>query len=381
MSSSGMPSASLGSGLPPEAPMSPPAQLTRTSTVPSFDSISVFIAATADLSPILPVTAATLPPCRAISLTTAPRSGASPYLAGAVHDMSWIATSAPSSASRSAITRPRPRPDPVTKAILPLSSLDMRLNPGDGKRVAGVVADADAARLLAKGDELLAAEVLVVLDRQRPTFVERARSAVGERRPHIGDQRLPLFAERVAVAAKHGCQAVTYDLGVEKAGRSERALEWAHHQARTDDRRHAELAQPIPKRPEVVIAERPQPRVENLERLGAEFNRDGDEAFETGAFQICAGASRALKSEMIGEAVGVEAERERVSRARLARLRFLPHRSPASTVIDCLVIMRLSSAPRKSAILATSSPRSVVLISWRLTMASAASGVLYQSRF
>ena len=34
-----------------------------------------------------------------------------------------MATSAPSSASRSAITRPRPRPEPVTNAVLPLSSL------------------------------------------------------------------------------------------------------------------------------------------------------------------------------------------------------------------------------------------------------------------
>ena len=344
--------------------MSPPAQLTRMSTVPSFDSISVFIAATADLSPILPVTAATLPPCRASSLATAPRSGASPYLAGAVQAMSWMARSAPSSASRSAITRPRPRPDPVTKAILPLSSLGMRLFPQfgvktdrahvggaapdhrqfkvndravlaafpgrakvgfvsqpvhprrrkargkrlgglgriavppfgpqkahmprlersglenrgqtammpgefiqnlgqrngavadraadetiafvgeldaivlqmhmghvggdptgeverrlrDGKGVAGVEADADAARFLTKSDQFVAAEVLVVLDRQRPAFVGGARSAVGERRPHIGDQCLPLFAERVAVAAKHSRQAVAYDLGVENAG-------------------------------------------------------------------------------------------------------------------------------------------------------------------
>src|SRR5580704_2804680 len=369
MSSSGMPSASLGSGLPPEAPMSPPAQLTRMSTVPSFDSISVFIAATADLSPILPVTAASLPPCRASSFATAPRSGASPYLAGAVQAMSWMARSAPSSASRSAITRPRPRPDPVTKAILPLSSLGMRLfpqfgptsvltktdrahvgraapnhrqfkvndravlaafpgcakvgfvsqpvhprrrkargkRPGglgriavppfgpqkahmprlersrlenrgqtammpgefiqnlgqrngavadraadetitlvgeldaivlemhmghvggdptgeverrlrDGKSVASVEADADAARFLTKSDQFVAAEVLVVLDRQRPAFVGCARSAVAERRRHIGDQRLPLLAERVPITAKHSRQAVAYDLGVENAG-------------------------------------------------------------------------------------------------------------------------------------------------------------------
>ena len=36
ISSSGMPSTLLGAGLPPEAPMSPPAQLTSSSTSPSF---------------------------------------------------------------------------------------------------------------------------------------------------------------------------------------------------------------------------------------------------------------------------------------------------------------------------------------------------------
>ena len=46
----------------------------------------------------------------------------SPYFAGWPRSRSWIATFAPSSASRSAITRPRPRPDPVTNAVLPVSS-------------------------------------------------------------------------------------------------------------------------------------------------------------------------------------------------------------------------------------------------------------------
>src|SRR5271170_849824 len=123
MSSNETSSALLGLGLLPEAPMSPPAQLTRMWTGPSLASISCFIAATAALSPMLPLTATTRPPCFAISAATASRSRASPYLAGAVQLMSWIATSAPSSARRSAITRPRPRPDPVTKAVLPLSSL------------------------------------------------------------------------------------------------------------------------------------------------------------------------------------------------------------------------------------------------------------------
>ena len=122
MSSKGMPRASFGTGLPPAAPMSPPAQLTRMCTSPSAASMSAFIFATAAGSPMLPVTATTFTPWPATSFATASMSANSPYLAGCARSRSWIATSAPSSASRSAMTRPRPRPDPVTKAVLPLSS-------------------------------------------------------------------------------------------------------------------------------------------------------------------------------------------------------------------------------------------------------------------
>ncbi len=68
MSSNEMSRALLGFGLPPAAPMSPPAQLTRMCTGPSFSSMVFFIAATAALSPILPLTAQTRPPWRSISL-------------------------------------------------------------------------------------------------------------------------------------------------------------------------------------------------------------------------------------------------------------------------------------------------------------------------
>ena len=84
--------------------------------------MSAFIRATASGSPMLPVTVATFTPCLPISLATSSRSANSPYFAGCARSRSWIATFAPSSARRSAITRPRPRPEPVTNAVLPLSS-------------------------------------------------------------------------------------------------------------------------------------------------------------------------------------------------------------------------------------------------------------------
>ena len=92
---------------------------------------------------------------------------------------------------------------------------------GDREGVAGVEANSNAAGALAKVRQLVAAEILMVFDRQRPAFVERARPAVGERGANIRDQLLPLFPERVAVAAQHRGQAVADDLGVERAGRAQ----------------------------------------------------------------------------------------------------------------------------------------------------------------
>ena len=120
---------------------------------------------------------------------------------------------------------------------------------------------------------------------------------------------------------------------------------------------------PVAERAEVVVAERPEPRVVDLENLRAKLGRNGDEAFEAGALRVGARPARALQAQMIGQAVGVEAEGEGLcARLWLKRLHILVHRSPASTVIDCLVTMRLSSAPRNNAILAMSSPSSVVLM-------------------
>src|SRR5579872_1400193 len=184
--------------------MSPPAQLTRISTWPSLASISAFIFATAALSPILPLTAVTFPPCRAIALATASRSGASPYLAGAVQVRSWIATSAPSSANRSAITRPSPRPEPVTKAILPLSSLvipsvSIAMPKADRAHVAGAAADhlkfvvGDSPILAAlPGRAIIGAVGEAVDPRRREAGGERGRRfrrieapPFGPKKPHV----------------------------------------------------------------------------------------------------------------------------------------------------------------------------------------------------
>ena len=81
---------------------------------------------------------------------------------------------------------------------------------------------------------------------------------------------------------------------------------------------------------------------------------------------LARGPPAPLQPEMIGQAIGVEAEGKCGSaRLRLKRLYVFVHLSPASTVIDCFVTMRLSSAPRNNAMRAMSSPSSVSLMDWR----------------
>ena len=234
---------------------------------------------------------------------------------------------------------------------------------GDRKRVAGVEANADAADRLAKFREFVTAKVLVIFNRQNSAFVGGARSAVGERCANLSDKFFPLLAQRVTIAAQNRGQAMSDDLGVKNAGRAQRALERTHHQPGADDRNHAEAPKPVAQRAEVVVAHRPEPRVIDLENLRAKFGRNGDEAFEACALRVCARPARALQAQMIRQPVGVEAEGEGLcARLRLKRFHSLVHRSPASTMIDCLVTIRLSSEPRNNAIRAMSSPSNVCLM-------------------
>ena len=129
---------------------------------------------------------------------------------------------------------------PTARGGDPTGEVERRLR--DGKSVASVEADADAARFLTKSDQFVAAEVLVVLDRQRPAFVGCARSPVGERGPDIGDQRLPLLAERVPITAAQSMGRQRMTLASMRANR--RAFQAkAHHQARTDDGRPCPASQ------------------------------------------------------------------------------------------------------------------------------------------
>ena len=73
---------------------------------------------------------------------------------------------------------------------------------GDRKCVARIETDAEATRRLAKFDEFIAAEVLVVFDRHDSAFVGGARTALGERGANFTDELFPLVAKRVTIAAQ-----------------------------------------------------------------------------------------------------------------------------------------------------------------------------------
>src|SRR4051812_15574904 len=191
MSSSATSSPLFGSGLVPVAPMSPPAQLTRMSTFPRSFAILRAISATASGSPMLPSTVATRPPWRPISRATSSRPLASPYFAGCPASRSWMATSAPSAASLSAIARPSPRPEPVTNAILPAKGLSViSLHESECTQVRG----AAPHHLALVSDQLLAAGAALP---RRPEVLVRAE------RVHLrGAQRrgeLPGVHRRIAL--------------------------------------------------------------------------------------------------------------------------------------------------------------------------------------
>jgi hypothetical protein len=226
---------------------------------------------------------------------------------------------------------------------------------GDGEGVAHVEANADAAVGLAESDQLVGAEILMILDRELAALVRGARSIYRQRLADIANQLGPTGAKRVTIPAQHRRQSEPDRVRAERARGAHRAVERAHHQAGTDDGSHVQLAQPFSQRRQFAVAHGAQPGIENLDRARAEFLGDGDEAFQPGAFRIGARAAGALQAEVVGQAVRVEAQFE-------SSASFGVHLSPASTVMDCLVIMRLSSEARNKAVRAISSPSSVRLM-------------------
>src|SRR5258706_295275 len=368
MSSSAISSALFGFGLPPAAPMSPPAQFTRTLTTPSFASISLRILCTAVLSPMLPVTATVRVPYFSSDLATAPRSGASLYLLGAFQSMSWIATSAPNSHRRSAMVRPSPRPDPVTNIVLPLNSLlisissvhqayalhvgraapdhvefiaDQRRTVSvalprraivlemcvahargyatgevqrrlcDRESVAGVETNSYVVPCLgAEIQQLAAAEILVILDRDRYARTRRLAREVVQLGAYRGDQRRPLFALRRAVAAQHRGQRRADDFRIERNRRTDRTFVGLPRQTVADDGLQAEAGQTFAQRAQLGVGHRREPRIVNLDRLRTDLLRDTDQTFESASVRVGARAVGALQAEVVGQAVGIQAGSE-----------------------------------------------------------------------
>ncbi len=115
----------------------------------------------------------------------------------------------------------------------------------DRKRVAGVDADSNATRLLAEADKFVAAEILMILDRQHAPVISDDRPVLLQRGAHAFDQLRPLCSLRRTVTAQHGSEPATDRRRAERARGAQRALERPHHQPPADDWRHSEFAEPV----------------------------------------------------------------------------------------------------------------------------------------
>ena len=175
-----------------------------------------------------------------------------------------------------------------------------------GKGVAGVEDDADVrAGFVAEVDELVAGEILMVLDDERHALRGRLRRVVGELGADIRDQLRPFFAPGVAVAAEDRRQREADDRRAEAVRRAQAAVDVPHLQAGADDRAHAEALQPVAKRRKLVVGHLREPRLEDLQRLGAKLGGDLDEALEAAAVRIGARRAVPLQAEGVGQPVGI----------------------------------------------------------------------------
>src|SRR6516225_2939894 len=84
---------------------------------------------------------------------------------------------------------------------------------GDRKGVARIEADAEAAYLLAESDQLIAPEILVVLDREHAACIGSARPELSERSTYARHEFRPIGPERMPIAAQHPRQAEADGLG------------------------------------------------------------------------------------------------------------------------------------------------------------------------
>src|SRR5260221_113152 len=115
---------------------------------------------------------------------------------------------------------------------------------------------------------------------------------LAECRPHTGDELRPFRAPGIAVAAEHRGEAEPDDRRAEDGRLADGPVDRTGGKAGAHHRRHAEAGETILQRAKLSIAHICEPRLEDLQCLGAELRSNLDETLEPAPPRIDARRSR-----------------------------------------------------------------------------------------
>ena len=180
----------------------------------------------------------------------------------------------------------------------------------DGERIAGVETDAGMrTELFDEVDQLLAADVLVIFDRQHQPGIADTIGLPAERAVRVRDHLVPARAPSSARALEHGRQVEAQDPRAESTRTAHSVTQIFTRRVRkpeTADR--LEAVEPIAQPSQARVVERRQPAMIQLDRSQPQLADDGDEAVNTERTKIGARSPQTLQAQRIGQAVGVQGE-------------------------------------------------------------------------
>ena len=145
----------------------------------------------------------------------------------------------------------------------------------DRERVARIVGDADAwSAELAERNQLVAAEILMVLDGEYPSLCRRTRPPFRQGRADRRVELVPLLARRIAVAAQDGGQGDTDRCRLKQARCPKGVVERTCHQkSAAHHRDHVEHSKTLTEVDDLGVRQIGQPRFVDLERTRTKLLR------------------------------------------------------------------------------------------------------------
>jgi hypothetical protein len=179
----------------------------------------------------------------------------------------------------------------------------------DRKRIARVEDDADVvAERFTELEQFLAAEVLVILDREDQPRVGNLRRLPEQRRAGMRDHVVPARSQRRPASLEHRGQMKSDDRCANGPGAPDRVLQRLTRFVGEPEAGNAcDAAKPVASLGEVPIRQAGQPPVIELDAPDTGLLREGDESRHADRRRIRAGSAGALEADGIREAVGVEA--------------------------------------------------------------------------